>query len=145
MIPPVINVDFDFQFLERNFVARLVQASTARCRPEHRKLRRAQADLAFLAGDAASDFESQGRRASFFSQTHVPSAAFIREIPLRQPEMPRPQNFHRQVFDQKLSFDLARGTVMGTAHSIHSNVSCAARQDFIREKIATDKDAAVAE
>jgi hypothetical protein len=135
MISSVINVDFDFEFLPRDFITRLVQTAAARCRPEHGELRRTQLDLAFLAGCAPTDFERERRRLALFSQPNMPPAPLVREIALGQSEMARSQNLEREPLDQEFSFDLARGNVVRAAHGFDSNVSGAARQDLIREKV----------
>ena len=104
----MINIYFDLQLLPRNYVTRFVQAAATRRRPEHRELGRTQFNLALLSRCAATDLECQRCGLAFFSETNVPASSFVGEIALRQLGVPSAQNSDRQMFDQKLSFDLAR-------------------------------------
>jgi hypothetical protein len=132
----MVNVNFDLPILPRNFVTRLVQTPPAGGWPEHRELRWTQFNLAFLPRRSPADLESERCRFAFLSQPNVAASAFVGEITLGQPGVPRAQNFDRQMFDQEFSLDFARGNVVRPAHFIHSNVSSAARQDLIREKLS---------
>ena len=64
----------------------------------------------------------------------MPAPALACQITLSQSGMARAQNLDRQVSDQKLSFDFARGNVVRAAHASHSNVSRVERQELIRAK-----------
>ena len=120
MIATVINVDLDLKIFPRNFVAGFSQPPPRCGRPQRGKLLRAQPDLAFFPRRPPADLERKGSRFSFFPQPDVPPASFVRQITLRDSEMPRAQDLQRQSFDQKLTFDLARRNVMGPAHPADS-------------------------
>src|SRR6476660_1788845 len=88
MIAAMINVDLDLKISPRNFVAGFVQPPPRCGRPERGKLLRTQPDLAFFPHRAPSDLERKKSRFSFFAQADVPPARFIRQITLRDSEMP---------------------------------------------------------
>src|SRR5438046_2145089 len=88
MIAGVINVDLNFKIFPRNLVASFAQSPSRRGRPERRKLLRAQPNLAFFPDRRPSDLERKKSRFSFFAQPDVPPARFVRQIALRDSEMP---------------------------------------------------------
>src|SRR6266498_1948418 len=88
MIAAMINVDLNFKIFPRNFVAGFAQSPPRRGRPERGKLLRAQPDLAFFPCRRTADLERKKSRFSFFPQADVPPARFVRQIALRDSEMP---------------------------------------------------------
>src|ERR1041385_381281 len=121
LVAAVINVDLDLMISPWDFIARFTQSSPCRGRPKRVKLLRAQTDLAFFSRRSPSDLEGEKSCFSFFAQADVPPARFVRQITLRDLEMPGAQNFQRQLLNQKSPFNLARRDVMGPTHGVDSN------------------------
>src|SRR5205823_13715855 len=72
-----------------------------------------QFNLALVANGAAHELESQGGVRSGFSQPHMSIVRFGYEVTLLNRISPRPGDFRRQPFDQKLALDLS---ITSTVH-----------------------------
>src|ERR1700693_2352843 len=88
MIAAVINVDLNRKIFPRNFIAGFAQSPPRRSWPKRGKLLRAQPDFAFFPRRRPSDLERKESCFSFFPQPDVAPARFVRQIALRDSEMP---------------------------------------------------------
>src|ERR1051325_1280941 len=88
IISPVINVDLDLQISPRNLVAGFAQSPPRGSRPQRRKLLWTQPDLAFFPCRRPPNLKCKESCFSFFAQANVPPARFVRQIALRDLEMP---------------------------------------------------------
>src|SRR5205085_1194009 len=119
----MIYVNFNGIIFPPDFVTCFAQTASGCGRPQCGELFCTQPDFAFLARRATPHFERERRALGPFTQTDVTAARFGGQIALKDIRAGRTQNGHRQVLDQEFALDLARRSVMPTAHAYVTLVS----------------------